>query len=148
MKTRRTITLCCVLVVLSMVCGIMAYSAEKSLTFAWDQVISTDFAGWRLWVSDTAGGPYDDGATYFRDANGDPIDSIWIAYDGSGAGSYTSDQVVTIPDGQSVTLYFVLNAWDTANNYSQNSNEVSQDFVDAVPPDAPQSFSVTIIVGP
>ena len=131
---------------LFLLCGIAAHGADKSLTFAWDQVITDDFAGWRLWVSDTQGGPYDKGLTYFKDAQGNPIESIWIVYDGSGAGSYTSDQVVTIPDGQAITLYFVLNAWDNADNYSTNSNEVSEVFADDIPPDGPQNFSVTVNV--
>lgn len=105
-----------------------ADARDEPLTFQWDQEITSDFAGWKLYKSLTSGGPYDYAAT---------IEYV------SEQTVYTSDEVIETPDNQAVVMYFVMRAFDTAGNPSENSNEVSHEFDFDAPP-AP--FSLIIVV--
>lgn len=108
----------------------MADPRGETLTFQWEQDISSDFAGWKLYLSQTSGGPYVYAAT---------IDFV------SQQTKYTSEEIIDAPDNQVTVLYFVFTAFDTANNESDYSNEVNHEF-DFEAPANP--FSVTIIVSP
>lgn len=87
-----------------------AAAVDKQLTLRWEQTLSTNFYGWKVWRSETAGGPY----TQFGED---------IVYDGSPASSYSSTEVLTAVPG--TTYYFVVNAWNTLGDSSGNSSEVS-----------------------
>ncbi len=92
-------------------------------TFTWDANTEPDLAGYHLYRSDTSG-------VYTLEL----IDGRWV---GSGwiadipAGTETFDY--TVPEG---TWYFVMTAYDTSDNESGPSNEVSQT-TDTTPPDPP-----------
>ena len=106
-------------------------AGDKDLTFTWEQVISPDFAGWHLHVSETSGGPYAIAAE--------------IIYDGIEQPEYTSTEPITAPKGQTTLYYFVMSAFDNEGNESGFSNEVST-VIDFESPSAP--FSLTITVQP
>lgn len=111
-----------------------SFAADKNLTFTWEQVISPDFAGWRLYYKQgSSGGGNLSQYTLFAP----------ILYDGTELQEYESDVSFMSPDGQSVTYFFVLTAYDTSNNESGPSNEVSVT-IDFEKPGVPVKFHVTI----
>ena len=115
---------------LLVVMPVTAFSKVQSATFAWDQVITADFAGWTLYMSTTQGGPY----AVFSEIGYNPEVT-----------EYTSTQSVTSPDGVEATYYFVMTARDTNGNVSVYSTEVMLT-VDAIAPNVPQNLTVTIII--
>lgn len=123
-----------VLMTLVLVAPVAAQNRNVNLTFAWEQTITADFHGWKLWYSTTSGGPYQQFGTE-------------IVYDGSPAPEYTATEVLTAPDGAETTFYFVINAWDSSGNYSADSNEVSYR-ADFLPPGIPVKFTVTVAPSP
>ena len=108
-----------------------AWSGEKTLTFQWEQALSDDFAGWRLYKSEVAGGPYV--------KHGDDILFVFEQQ------TYESAQVFASPDNETHIYYFVIIAFDTGGNESGYSNEVSVQ-IDFQAPAAPTLFSVTVTV--
>ena len=104
-----------------------------NLTLTWEQAISPDFYGWKVWYSTTSGGPYEQ----LGDA---------IIYDGEMQPDYSCEQVVVAPGGSETTFYFMVNAWDKSGNFSNDSNEVSYK-ADFLPPDAPVLLRVTVQLG-
>jgi hypothetical protein len=118
-------------VVLAALCCTQPVSAgTKTLNFAWEQPGSlVGFAGWKLYQSDTAGGP---GTV-----------SMTIPYGGASQSTYTGTKVLTSPDGVTKTYYFTLSAFDTSGNESAKSNEVSA-VIDFEAPGVPLNLQVTI----
>ena len=108
----------------------VAQTKQVDLTFEWDQVISADFYGWKLWYSATSGGPY-------TQLGSD------ILYTPPPASPYTSSEMLIAPDQAETTFYFVVNAWDTSGNPSGDSNEVSYT-ADFLGPSIPVQLNVTI----
>lgn len=104
-------------------------AGTKTLNFAWNQEMSADFAGWKLYSSETAGGPY----TLFTTVN----------YNGTVLPEYTSSQNLVSPDGEQKTYYFTLTAFDLAANESGRSNEVST-VIDFLAPGVPIQLKVTV----
>lgn len=139
-------------IILFLIAGLFLFSqmvcaGQNTLTLEWEQDISSDFNGWTIKVSDTAGGPYDDGMTYFRDALGNPLAEIYIPYGGTPGATYTGDAVIVSPDGGETTLYFIVTAWDNDNNESTPSNEVYDTF-DFLGPNAPYNFKIKVKTRP
>lgn len=110
---------------------IFAHATEENLEFTWNQVISSDFAGWKLYIR-TEGGNYDFSNPW-----------ITIPYSGSEQTEYTTDQMLIVPDNQDSKYYFVLKAFDTEGLESSASNEVSAVFNKASP-NSPFSLKVII----
>ena len=108
--------------------AVTADARDETLTFQWDQDLTSDFAGWKLYTSQISGGPYVYAAT---------IDFV------SEQTEYTSDEVIEAPDNQVAVMYFVMRAFDTAGNSSADSNEVSHEFDFEAPP-APFSFTIVV----
>ena len=123
--------LLCLIPLLIMLFAGLVWAGEKSLEFSWDQVISSDFAGWKLYMSETPG-------DYTGVA---PID---IPY--TGQSTYESTQVIISPDGETHIYYFVLTAYDDEmpSLESGYSNEVSQE-IDFEAPGEPFSLTVTVV---
>jgi hypothetical protein len=119
----------------------ISFAAQETLTFGWDQTVSSDLWGWKLWVGEATGGPYDKGGTYFATPSGDSLDHVFIPYDGSGQTSYTSDATILVPPDTETTLYFVLVACDEMGNCSEYSNEVGYNF-DFLAPTVPFQFNI------
>ena len=88
----------------------IAQAKDVSVTFGWKQVITPGFAGWKLWVSETPGGPYTqvDGFIEYVE---EQTTYQWHA------------PVMTLPEGEISKRYFVINAWNTIGEFSANSNE-------------------------
>lgn len=108
-----------------------AMAGEKTLRFNWDQEnIPSDFAGWRIYISTISEGPY----TQFGDD---------LIYDPEQT-EFTTDKVQVAPDGQETTFYFIIKAFDTRANLSGTPDEISIT-IDFEAPDAPFSFTVTIV---
>lgn len=107
----------------------LAMAAEQPVTFAWGQVIVPDFAGWKLYKSETAGGPY--------------LHVVNIAYTGQQS-EYQSTQSITAPDNAKTTLYFVITAFDFNGNESEYSNEASKTF-DFEAPAVPITFRILVV---
>jgi hypothetical protein len=108
----------------------MSQTQQVDLTFEWEQVLTADFYGWRLFYATTSGGPY-------TQLGSD------IVYGGSPAPTYTSDEVIFAPTGAETTYYFVAIAGDTSDNWSGDSNEVSYT-ADFLGPSIPVQLRVTI----
>lgn len=104
-------------------------SPRRDLLFAWDQTIVPDLAGWKLYMSETAGSGY--------------VEVAEITYGGTPTAEYTTDFEVIGSTGQVKQYYFVLTAFDLDGNESGYSNEV-QAVVDFEAPDAPFTLRVTI----
>lgn len=119
-----------VLVLAVVFCGLPAMAGDKQLIFQWEQTLTSDFYGWKLYMSETAGGPY---IQFGAD----------IVYDGNPASDYSSTEILTSPDGQEKTYYFVVNAWDIEGNFSGDSNEVNV-LIDFLAPGVPVSLTVTV----
>lgn len=107
---------------------------DQNITFEWEQTLTPDFQGWKIWVSNTQGGPY----TQFGQD---------IIYDGTPAPTYQSTEILTAPDGAETTFYFVCNAWDKSGNASGDSNEVAYT-ADFLAPGVPVKFTVTVQPSP
>ena len=86
--------------------------SERNLTFAWQQQLQepNDLAGWRLYQSQSTGGPYT------------LIESIPFKEKQT---EYRASRKVVFPEGGGQTLHFVLRAFDTSDNESRFSNEVT-----------------------
>lgn len=110
------------------------WATGKSLNFEWEQAIGIEFTGWKLYMSETSGS-YDYNAPFAT-----------ILYDGNPTGTYTTEQTVTVPSGNTVTKYFVLRAYNDTGP-SDDSNEVSQ-MIDMTVPSVPFSLTVEITVTP
>jgi hypothetical protein len=119
--------------------------AQKAvqINFAWDQNISPDFQGWKMWVGTAPGGPYD----YVKDAEGNAAPLFSVPYDPANpTGPFTGTGSISAPDNAETTFYFVVNAWDTNGNNSADSNEVNYT-ADFLGPDPPVlTITGTIIV--
>ena len=107
-------------------------AADSTITFGWDQSDVARVTGWRLYQSDTAGGPY-------TQAGSD------IIYDGTST-EFTSDYVLDVPANAETTYYFVVRAY---NEYGEsgNSNEVSKTYNTQVP-QPPFTLIIKVVVGP
>ena len=117
------------LLICSLLMVMCVFAGEKTLNFTWEQTITPDFAGWNLYKSEVADGPYEFFAT---------IDYV------SEQSEYTSTQLVTVPDGETTTLYFILSAFDTSGNESDGSNEASIT-IDYQPPPIPITLTITVV---
>ncbi len=115
---------------LAFVDPVVAQTKQIDLTFDWQQTIPADFYGWKMWYSATSGGPY-------TQLGSD------ILYTPPPTSAYTSDEMVVAPDNAETTFYFVVNAWDTDDNNSADSNEVSYT-ADFLAPGTPVQLNVTI----
>lgn len=105
-----------------------AISADKveTLTFEWDQEDTTNLKEWRLYWSDTAGGPYEE----------TPV--AVISYTGGVGPTFEGDATASVvgEQGSTVTKHFVLVACGdipqegggTVYECSENSNEVAYNF--------------------
>lgn len=118
-----------IIIILALLIVSPAFAGTKTLNFAWDQTISPDLAGWKLYTATRAGDPGTLSAT--------------ITYDGSGKTSYTSAQPITAPDHAETTYYFTLTAFDKSGNETSRSNEVST-VIDFQAPGTPINLKVTV----
>jgi len=122
-----------VLAMILMFC-VPAIAGDKNLTFEWEHD-GIDVAEFHIYKS-MAQGVYDHDMDLL----------VSLPFEGVSA-TYTSDAVLTSPDGQEVTWYFVCTAVDAEGNESGYSNEISQT-IDFAAPNEPYNFSVTIKVTP
>ena len=104
----------------------VAYGIE----FNWNQEISEDFAGWKLYQGSTSGGPY--------------TQVLTIEYSGTPSDVYRAELQIPEVVGQSVDYYFVLTAFDTAYNESDYSNQVKYTASDITSPAVPQVLIIKI----
>ena len=109
----------------------LTQTVDVDITFAWEQVMAVDLDGWRMYVSNTAGGPYTQLGPDF-------------VYDGTPLPTYTNIFTATAPGSSETTFYFVVTAYDTDANESGYSNEVSHT-VDLLSPDSPTNLRITFI---
>jgi hypothetical protein len=109
-------------------------AGNKSLTFTWNQVISPDFAGWKLFYKAYWSGNLDQ-ANY--------TEFLDIPYSGVEAPEYSSEGSLTSPDGETHTYYFVLWAYDDKGNWSGPSNELPVE-IDFEGPQSPTTLKVII----
>jgi hypothetical protein len=127
----------CMIVLMVVLMALMAsfVQAETNITFTWDQEISPDFAGWRLYTKTDLAADYPD-----RDSE----EFFTIPYSGTPADSYEKRIVIPAVEGDT-TFYFVVTAFDTSDNESDYSNQVFTTIKDETPPGEPQSFILTIV---
>lgn len=115
-------------------CPLPATAGQKTITFQWDQTMAPDLYGWKMWHGEVSGGPYTQLGTD-------------IVYDGTPQPSYEwTAPAIIVPDGEEKTFYFVVNAWDTNGNFSDDSNEVMA-VIDFKPPTVPTVDPVPPAVG-
>jgi hypothetical protein len=108
-----------------------AQAGTEQITFAWEQTITPDFGGWKIYSSPTAGGPY-------TQVGGDIIFT-------AAQTTYTHQAQIVLPDNAETTLFFIVRAFDKTGNLSGPSNEVSHVF-DFVGPPAPGNLNITLVV--
>jgi len=106
-------------------------AGTEQITFAWEQTITPDFGGWKIYSSATAGGPY-------TQVGGDILFT-------AAQTTYTHQTQIVVPDNAETTLYFIVKAFDKKGNPSGPSNEVSHTF-DFVGPPAPGNLNITLVV--
>ena len=106
-------------------------AGTEQITFAWEQTITPDFGGWKIYSSATAGGPY-------TQVGGDILFT-------AAQTTYTHQTQIVVPDNAETTLYFIVKAFDKKGNPSGPSNEVSHTF-DFVGPPAPGSLNINLVV--
>lgn len=94
----------------------VAHAETVSITFTWDKNIEPDLAGYKLYSSDVSG-----------DYSDIPIETI-----------IGDANTITIQMDVTTDTYFVLTAYDTADNESGYSNQVV--FIDY--PDAPGNLQI------
>lgn len=114
-----------------------AVSSNKTLKFAWEQIIPSDMGGWTMHYGLNQGGPY--------------VMTVDIPYDTCNMTTSPPECAAPVPiimivGGGEATYYFVLDAYDLSGNYSDLSNEVSQ-ALDFLPPGVPTEFTVVIPLG-
>ena len=100
------------------------------IVFNWNQEISADFAGWKLYQGVAVGGPY--------------LHVTDIQYSGTPEDAYQIDIPLPVVVGDPVDYFFVLTAFDTQGNESVYSNEVKYTATDTTAPGIPQTLTVTI----
>jgi hypothetical protein len=101
-----------ILIVFSLI--VVPLRSEKILTFAWQQQLPepNDLAGWRLYQSQSPGGPYTlIGTIPFKEKQAE----------------YRVSRKIALPEGGGRTLHFVLRAFDTSGSESRFSNEATLD---------------------
>lgn len=108
----------------------------NQIRFTWEQVISSDFAGWELYQSPASIATCPGDATMVAD----------IEYTGPEQTEYTTDYQITGQVGD--TFYFRMLAKDTNGNKSECSNEVSYTVQDLVPPAIPLNLIIEVVVQP
>ena len=99
-----------ILIVFSLI--VVQLRSERNLTFAWQQQLPepNDLAGWRLYQSQSPGGPYTlIGTVPFKEKQTE----------------YRVSRKVVLSEGGGRTLHFALRAFDTSGNESRLSNEVT-----------------------
>ena len=99
-----------ILIIFSLI--VVPLRSERNLTFAWQQQLQepNDLAGWRLYQSQSPGGPYVlIGTIPFKEKQAE----------------YRISRKVALPEGGGRTFYFSLRAFDTSGNESRFSNEVT-----------------------
>lgn len=126
----RKLFLISVLIVCTLVFSVPAVAGEKIIEFEWNQVIGENFAGWNVYMSETSG-------TYST------IPFATIDYDGVELTEYTTDQIISSPDGEEKTYYFVFTAFDTSDNESGYSNEVFA-LIDFLAPHIPYILRIIV----
>ena len=117
------------LIIIIMIWTIPVFAQSYNLTFAWDKNIETDLAGYRLYKSDQSN-IYDPNTYIEIDLPGlvDPNNPIY--------------ELKNIPTS-SGKLYYVLTAYDTWNNESPYSNEISFE-PDVMSPASPSNLSISV----
>jgi hypothetical protein len=130
--------------------GIVAADVNKELTFLWNQDAAdlAELKEWRLYWSDTTGGPY----TQVLNTAGVPI---VIPYDPATGPDYTTQDVIPVPGapGTTVRKYFVMTAVDKSDIESAFSAEAidtgtGNQWVEIkIPMGRPFSLTVTVKPG-
>lgn len=111
-----------------------AFTANVNLTATWEQPDYDRVDKWVLFHSTTAGGPYA------------PIGTLTKAE--AETEGLLKEFDVTSPDGQKVTHYFVVVAYDDdMGTFSGNSNEASKE-IDFTPVQAAGNLTVILRVTP
>jgi len=102
--------------------AVSAYAEIISITLVWDRNTESDLAGYKLYSSDVSG-----------DYSDIPIETI-----------IKDSNTITIEMDVTTDIYFVLTAYDTANNESGYSNQVI--FIDyPYPPENLKIKSYTMV---
>jgi hypothetical protein len=108
-----------------------AFAGTEQVTFAWEQALTPDFGGWRIYSSPAPGGPY-------TQVGGDILFT-------AAQTTYTHQTQIVVPDNAETALYFIVRAFDRKGNLSGPSNEVGHVF-DFVGPPAPGNLNITLVV--
>lgn len=111
----------------------LSFAADQSLTFTWEQVIPSDMGGWTIYYGLQSGN--------FTNQINIPYDTCDMATDPPSCQSPAAIKMIT--GGEEATYYFVMSAYDTSNNESGYSNEVSKE-LDFLSPDVPVRVTVTV----
>ena len=108
----------------------ITHAEEETLTFTWNQEISSDFAGWHIYQSKTSG-------VYGE------FPAFNILYE-TEKSEYTTIELITSPNQEEHIYYFVMTAYDTKGNESIYSNECNAT-IDFKAPNIPFSLIIRII---
>jgi hypothetical protein len=116
-------------------CGFLinAFAADKAITFAWEQDLPTDMGGWKLHYGLSSG-------SYTQ-----VIDIPYSTCDMTKTppACEATKNIAMVVGGEEAIYFFALTAYDTSNNESGFSNEVSK-YLDFIAPPNPATFTATI----
>lgn len=119
-----------ILMVLMLIAG-TAYAGNVDLTAAWEQTDYERVDRWALFHSTTSGGPY-------------ALTGVLTKEEAEAGGGIVKEFNLESPDGQKITYYFTVVAYDEDMGiHSGNSNEVDFE-VDFTPVPDPTTLTVTI----
>jgi len=115
--------------------------ADNSVTFKWNKNTETDLAGYKLYRSATP-----DGQVVGTDTPVAIVSPNNEIYDHGLIPNLASDkEALTINNIEDGTWYWIFTAYDTNDNESGKSNEVSA-ILDSTPPGAPTILEIIAVV--
>ena len=119
--------------------GCVELSMAASVTFRWDANTEPDLAKYKLYQSETAGGPYTKAQVI---GEGSLVAIIMVDLAAVPPVHPTEYRLESVADGQH---YWVLTAADLTNNESGFSNEVTTT-IDGTPPQPPGGMSIWEVI--
>jgi len=120
-------------------CLIATTAMSAAVTFRWDANTETDLAKYKLYQSETAGGPYTKAQVV---GEGNLVAIITVDLSATPPIHPTEYTLTGVADGRH---YWVMTAADLSNNESGFSNEVTTS-IDSIPPSPPGGLSIWEII--
>jgi len=109
-------------------------------TLSWEQVISEDFTGWRVYMGNTSG-EYD---TFYPNSS-NRESSLTLEYNEEMSEPYGMEVEIPVPVGTPYNIYIIVRALDFTGNESDPSNEETKHYFIPIPTTVPTTIPEDII---